>query len=377
MTAKNGNISVVLKVVLALAVLAAAGYFALQRFADIAIVDEVTRGEAVNAVPGSVTVYADKGIRELKSLLGGRVVECKLLDPGKEFKKGDVLLQLDTTDLKREIAEAKRNFDSNQEKRKLLLKANTDRIVAEAALKNAKRLYDRNDIAKDKLDEIQRAFDAVESKIAIEEFENNKLIADYNAAKELKEDLVAKMSVLAPEDGVISGSTMWEGALINPGSTIATFTSAKRQVKAKISEEKIGAVALGQEAEVMLLSYPGQKFKAKVSKLIAEADETQRFEVYLDVEAKPGLLQHNQTGQTTITVDRHPNQALVPRRAIFNGNNVFVVKNGKVELREIQVGFISLNRVEVVKGLEQGELVIVEGIDTFRKGQNVRIEKSK
>lgn len=377
MTAKNGNISVVLKVVLALAVVAAAAYFALLRFADVATVDEVTRGEAVNAVPGSVMVYADQGVRELKSLLGGRVVECKLLDPGKEFKKGDLLLQLDTTDLKRELSEAERNFNSAQEKRKLLLKASTERAVAELTLKNAKRQFERNDIPKDKLDEVQRVFDAVESRIALEEFDNNKLIADYKAAKELKEDMVARMSVLAPEDGVISGSTMWEGALINPGATIATFTSAKRQVKAKISEEKIGAVALGQTAEVMLLSYPNQIFKAKVSKLIAEADETQRFEVYLDVEAKPGMLRHNQTGQTTITVDRHPNQPLVPRRAIFNGTNVYVVKNGKVSLREIQVGFVSLNRVEVVKGLEPGELVIVEGIDTFRDGQNVRTVKSK
>lgn len=377
MTAKNGNISVILKIVLVLAVLAVVGFFALQRFGDAAIVDEVTRGEALSAVPGSVVVYADKGIRELKTDLGGRVESSKALNPGDSFKKGELLMQLDTSDLRREMAEIDRTFKSSQDKRTIALKDKTAKTLADDALRNAQRLFARDDISKETVNAAQRAVEAVAHAEELEQFDNDKIIADHTAALDLKNALLKKMTLLAPEDGVVVDVIVWDGALINPGSTVATFTSASRIVKAKISEENIGAVRLGQEATVRLLVYPNEKFKAKVSKILDTADESQRFEIYLDVDIKPERLKHNQTGQVNVTVDRHPNQVLVPRRAMFNGNNVFVVKDGKVELRKIESGFTSLVRVEVLKGLQPGELVIVENIDQYRDGQRVRVQKTK
>jgi RND family efflux transporter MFP subunit len=377
MTAKNGNISLILKLVLALAVVVVVGFFALQRFSDIAIVDEVTRGEALNAVPGSVTVYADKGFRDFKLEVGGRVAQCDLLAPNKAFKKGEVMLELDTYEAKRDLEEFERNFKYNQEKRTLGLKNNTDRQVAKENLENAERVYKRGDVSKDMLTTAQRAMDAINYKFEQEEADNKKAIEDYNSALDLKKRQLEKMRVVALEDGVVEGVTTWPGALIAPGTSLATFTSKLRVVKAKISEENIGSVKIGQEATVRLLVYPSETFKAKVSDIMGSADETQRFEIYLDVQIDPERLKHNQTGQVTVTVDKHPDRPLVPRRAIFNGANVYVVKDGRVELRKIKVGFVSLNRVEVLEGLTPGELVISENIDLFRDGQRVRVQKTK
>lgn len=374
MTAKNGNISLVLKFGLAIAAIAAVAFVVWHRLSDTAIVEAVRRGKAVSAVPGSVTVYADKGIREFKSDVPGRVDLCEALDPGRAFKKGDMLMKLDSADLEREIEELKRNFNSGQAKRKLALDANIERKVAQEQLDNAERLFKRNDVSAEQVKGARRALEAIDSKFRLEEFDNDKAKADFDELMKAKQRQLEKMSIVALEDGVIEGVTVWRGALINAGQPVATFSSPRRVVEAKISEENIGSIRLDQKAKVRLLIYPGEVFDAKVVKIFSSAEEaTQRYTIHLEIVAEPGRLRHGSTGQVNITIGERDNQALIPRRAIFNGKNVFVVKDGRVQLREIELGFTSLNAVEILKGLTVGELVIVENIDQFRDGQRVRI----
>lgn len=380
MTAKNGNISLVLKLVLAAAVVGAVIWFALQWFNDTAVVRPVTRGEALNAVPGSIEIVAAMGgVRPIKSELGGRVKSCDALTPNAAFKKGDVLMELDTSDLERAIEEAKRGYEFAQKERDLLLKASTAKQLAEEAVKNAQRQFDRGDLSNEMLKAAQRTLAEIVSKEEIELARNKKAIDDYNFGVKSRELEKKRMTVIAPEDGVVKEVLVWEGALISPGSPVCTFISNKRIVAAKISEENFGGIKLGQPAKVKLLIYPGEApFNAKVSSIQGYADEgTQRYTVFLDVDVDPVRLPHNSTGQVTITVDTRSNALLFPRRALFNSNNVFVVKNGKVELRQVELGFLSLNRAEALKGLAEGDLVIVENTDTFRDGQRVRLPSAK
>jgi RND family efflux transporter MFP subunit len=188
-----------------------------------------------------------------------------------------------------------------------------------------------------------------------------------------------KMRVLAPFDGTIhnDGALTWEGALINAGQPVALVFSRTRVVVAKISEESFGRVKVGQAARIRLLTYGGQNFDATVSELLPAADDAQRFTVYLEVKADSEMLKPLSTGEVTITVAQRPDQMMILRRAVFDSNKVFLVKNGRVERRELEIGFVALNVVEVRKGLEVGDLVIVDRIDEFREGQRVRHEVMK
>lgn len=379
MTAKNGNISLILKLALAAVVVVAVGFVAWQRFSDIANVQPVIRGKAVSAVPGSVKVTADKGIREFKSEVAGRVLSCEALDPGKSFKKGDVLLQLDTTELVRELKLAEEDFASRQAKRKLLLETNQERVVAKDLLDNATRLEKRGDVSAETVKGYTRALQALDDRAAIEEFDNKKAKTDFDNAIETKRILLRKMSLVAQEDGVVDGVLVAPGALIRDGQSVATIFSNERVVIAKISEEKFGGIKLGQPAKVRLLIYGSEPpFDAKVSKIIPTADEaTQLYSVYLDVAVDPIRLPPGSNGQATITVGERENQLLIPRRAIFSGNNVFVVKNSRVEQRKLSLGFLDLNKAEVLEGLKEGEMVIVDNIDQFHDGQRVRLPAAK
>ena len=380
MTAKNGNISLILKFVLAAAVVAGGVVITWQRLGDIAVVAPVTRGKAVSAVSGSVLVSAGQGgVRELKAEAPGRVANADALSEDRAFQKGDVLLQLDTKELERDIELSKSSFESLQELRKLTLKSNIEREVAKENLDNAQRFFERGEYSAEAVKNVRRALDATNSKFEIEEFNNHRAITDFKNALESKQILLQKMTIIAQEDGVVATVLVTRGALINAGQAVATIISKERVVTAQISEENFGSIRLGQKAKVRLLIYGNQPpFDAVVSKFLPIANEaTQRYTVFLDVAVDPVRLVPGSNGQVNITVEERDDRPLIPRRALFNGTNVFVVNEGRVQLREVSLGLVSLSTAEITKGLAPGELVIVENLDTFRNGQRVRIPVAK
>ncbi len=370
MPANNGNI--IPKVLLVLVLLGAGAYAVRTGFRETAIVAEVQQGIAVDAVPGSVVVHADKDLQELKIEGSGRVVECSRLDVGASFSKGEVLVRLDTTELERGFAEAKRRYESEREILRIRTERNTDLAVAKQNLDNVRRLHELGNASTDNVNAAQRVLDAILTAQAEVDFNSRREAEAFARLAEAHELQLRKMTVVAPAAGIVEGVRVNVGTLVSGGATVATFYANERVVLAKISEEDIAKVKLGDPAKVQLLTFPGKNFPARVVKTLPFADaETRRYSVFLDVQAEPGQLLPNSTGEVTITVGTHVNVPLVPRRAIFNGSVVYVVKDGRVERRLIEVGYRGLIEAEVTKGLTAGETVIVEDLDQFRAGQRV------
>jgi len=328
----------------------------------------------VDAVTGSVTITADGGYKEVRSEASGKVMHAQAINKDARFNKLDPLVQLDTTDLDRQIAETERVFQAGQERWKIQLKDNPTEKVAEETLATATRLQSLGRGTDEQVRAAQRALDAVRRQLKLEEFDRQRAEADHHARMKELQIQREKMTVLAPPiDGVVQTPLTWEGALIGASQPVAIVYSKARIVAAKISEEDFGKVKIGQSALLRLLTYGEKMFKAKVSKMLPTADDAQRFEVWLDVEAEPEMLLPGSTGEVTITVAEHPEAIVIPRRALFGGDNVWVVKNGRVERRRVTLGYDSaFNVVEILKGVEVGELIIVDRLDEFHEGQRVR-----
>lgn len=356
--------------------LAAGGAFAFfQGARATARVKAANRDTAIDAVTGSVVVDAEGGFKELRSEAAGKVVTANLR-PGTHFRKGDVLVQLDTTELDRQISETRRKHGTDKARARLLLENNPERKVAEERLATARRLFELGNAPEEEVKGLRRALDEIDRRLRLTEFDDRKGDDDFKVAMEALELQRERMRVTAPFDGTIhnTGALTWEGALINAGQPVALVFSRKRIVIAKISEESFGRVKLGQSARIRLLTYGTQNFDATVSELLPAADDAQRFTVYLDVKADPELLRPLSTGEVTITVESVPDQIMVLRRSLFDGNKVLVVRDGRVERRTLEVGYVSLNNAQVKRGLAVGELVIVDQLEEFREGQRVKVE---
>jgi len=375
MPANPSKGGLLVRIAVVLAVLAAAAFAVVHNLRDTARVKAVNRDTAIEAVTGSVVVQADGGFKELRSEAAGKVTVANI-KPGSSFRKGDVLVQLDTTDLDRQITETRRRFESDKARARIALENNPELKVAEERVATAKRLFELGNASEEDLKGAQRALDGIVTRLKLTDFDDQKADVDFKVAMEGLELLREKMRVVAPFDGTIhnDGAMTWEGALINSGQPVTKVFARRRVVEAKISEESFGRVKLGQPARIRLLTYGTQTFDGTVIELLPSADDAQRFTVHLEVKADPDQLRPLSTGEVTITVERIADQIMVLRRSIFDSDKVFVVKDGRVQRRTLELGIVSLNNAQVRKGLAVGELVIVDRLEEFREGQRVRTE---
>ncbi len=381
MAAKNDKGNVALKLLVALVIVVAAAWLVLGQFRATAVVAAVERGDAVDIVTGSVVVHAEGNVKELKSEAAGRVEWCEALATGAVFKKGDELVRLDSSDLRREIEQAETDFKTATERREIQLRDDPRLKVAQRTFDNAKRAHDRHEISDVDFDSAQHAFDKAKTDLELESFDSTQAKAAFDNKQAESKRLLAKMTIRAPVDGIVRDSAVYPGAIISQGTTVATYYSKERFIEAKVSEDSASKLGVGQRAKVRLLNLGNTEYDATVTKILPFADaETQRYTAYLEIDPKvlaPEKLIPFGTGEVTITVAENKNSQLVPRRALFSGIDgyyVFVVKDGRVEKRKVDVGLLGLNKAEVKKFLSAGETVIVSDLEQFRGGQRVRAE---
>ncbi len=364
-----------LKLVLLALVIAAAvvaWMFLLRPVAKVAV---VRPGKAVNSVNGSVLVVATRS-SSLTSEIGGRIIKNEL-EPGKEVKEGQVVVQIDTGDIDLEI-----------EKIQSDLKAVRQRVAAGSAskfaydtevenLQNAERQHERGLLSDQEITRKKRDVQTAKLKLDLENVADQLVIDNYENAIKVKQRQREKMTITAPFDGVVSIVNFHKDDFIPGNTTIATLITLTRLVEAKISEESFAQVQLGQRASVNFLTYGDEVYQAKVVKKLPTADAgTQRYVVRLAVEIDPAKLLPDLTGDVNIIVAERDSQTLVPRRALLD-RYVLVVKSGVVERRRVSTGYTSLNIAEVMEGLQPGDQVVVEDRDKFTPGSRVRTEVVK
>jgi RND family efflux transporter MFP subunit len=336
----------------------------------VAKVVRVVRGTAVDAVPGSVIVDAEYQM-DLKSEVGGRIIKSDL-DNGKHVTEGEFLVQLDTGDLKLDIEKTQSDYDALKHRIAVGSQIQLELDSARTDLANSERLLKLGSMAETDLEKQRRSVQQIEQQLKLEQVANQNEIDTYENTLKVKNRQLDKMTIKAPFDGVISEVLARPGDLISGGAPIATIISTSRTVVARISEENFAGIRIGQKAVVRFLTYGYETYPATVNKILPTADPaTQRYEVFLKTDLPLEKLVPGLTGEVSITVGEHDNALIVPRRALL-GDSLFVVKSGRVRLRKVSLGFVGLNVVEVTSGVDEGDEVITDELDSFRAGDRVR-----
>lgn len=338
-----------------------------------AVVEPVVRGLAINPVPGSVTAVAEYQM-ELKSEVSGRIARTAL-ELGRSVKKGDFLLALDSADLQLQIEQLESDFAAHKRRVEIGSSLKLEMDVAREDLANKKGQMKFGVVSEAEITRQERQIKQIEQRIALEKVANDLTTETYENRLKVQRRQLAKMTFVAEFDGVISAIFARPGDLIGGNSTIATIISTSRNVEAKVSEENFAGIRVGQKASVRFLGYGSQTYKAEVVKILPTADpETQRYIVHLSVDLPVEKLVPGLTGEVSIVIGQREGQLLVPRRAL-RGGQIMIVNGGVVEVRKVETGFVALNQVEILKGLKEGDQVLVDDLDLFRDGDRVRIKR--
>ena len=376
MSDKAGKSGLWLILLIVLAVLAALVYGIEAYLRQTAKIEKVIDGEAVDAKPGSVVVKEEYTM-QMKSAIAGRVLSKDYnLETAKPVKEGDTLVQLDTSDVEIEIEQVQNEYDAAKQRIAVGSSYKYALESAESDFVNTGRLFKLGQISDSDYQKARRGVETIKQQLALEKVRNEEdLRTDENTLK-AKRHAMEKMTIKAPFSGVISVVYAHPGDLVDQGSPIVSLITTSRIVEAKISEEDFANIRIGQKATAIFLPYHEWNYNGTVKKILPTADpETQRHLVDLEItDIEPAKLIPVITGEVTIEVGRRQAKAIIPRRALIN-ENVYVVKNGRVELRPVKKGYVWLTGAEILEGLEPGEQVIVEDLDSFRDGDSVRVQE--
>lgn len=174
------------------------------------------------------------------------------------------------------------------------------------------------------------------------------------------------VEVTAPMSGVVDALNVTLGQSVEP-TTVLYRISDRTQVNvvARVYEEDLGKVKLGQAAKVRTLSYPDRIFSGKVA-LVGPilSPESRTVEVWVRLANPDGLLKPNLFARTGVILKQNDATLAVPNGAIIEANGekfVFVRQSGKFERAEITTGASDEEYTEVVDGLVPGDEVVTQG----------------
>jgi len=121
-----------------------------------------------------------------------------------------------------------------------------------------------------------------------------------------------------------------------------------------------------------LYSYPGRVFSGHVGKIYDKADPQRRtFEVDVRIDQPDDRMAAGMTGELAFVVASKDHAAVAPRQALMGGK-VYTVRDGKLATVDATIGLTSIERVEILSGLDVGDRVVISPVAGLKPGQPVR-----
>jgi multidrug resistance efflux pump len=196
------------------------------------------------------------------------------------------------------------------------------------------------------------------------------------AAAELRaaEIALGETRITAPATGVVVDRRTEPGALAVPGQPLLVLDDPRAyRLEAEVGESAVGRVRLGQTVPVVVDSL-GRTLDGRVTEIIPAADPASRtVTVKLDLPADPGL-RSGLFGRAWFPGGERQ-ALLVPASALVERGQLtaaYVVDGQDIaRLRLVTAGARRADRVEILSGLEAGELLVVEGVPRVSDGSRV------
>ena len=282
-----------------------------------------------------------------------------LVDIGAKVEQGQLLAELDTPELDRELAQARAE----------LAQANAARALAESTAKRWREMLAGKTVSSQEADE---KFADVELKKAT--------VEAARAKAERLENLVGFTKVTAPFAGTVTGRQIDVGQLITEGASNELFRLAQTgtlRVFVRVPQSYARAVAVGQTADLTVPEIPGKKFSGKILRTAGAMDAASRtLLVEIEVDNSNGELLAGSYTQVRLA-DARPDAALtLPSNTVLfrpEGTQVAIVEQQRANMRVVSLGRDFGATVEILHGVTEQDQVIVNPSDSLVNGAEVRI----
>jgi HlyD family secretion protein len=325
---------------------------------------EVSRGRVEQTVTNSRagTVKARRRA-QISPEVGGRVAEVPFRE-GEPFKKGDVLLRLDTSVPAARITLSRRELQAVEAQRQQACVAASR---AERERQRLKKLTAEGIVSADALDQAATTAETTEAACTAARAG----VEQARAAIELASREEGLTVIRAPFEGIVADLSVEVGEYTTPSPpglpippVLDILDPRSIYVSAPMDEVDSARIHPGQPVRVTFDSYPGREFSGRVQRIAPyvldreEQNRTVEIDVELDhpdaVRLLPGT-----SADVEVLLQTLENVLRVPTSALIEGEKVLVAENGMLAERKLGIGLKNWDWTEVRSGLAAGGLVVV------------------
>lgn len=274
--------------------------------------------------------------------VSGRVIQINFKE-GQRVKKGQLLIQLDASEVQAEI-----------EKLNYTRKLNKDNEYRQ------KQLLEKEAISQE---EYETALTTL-----------NTTLADIK----VKEVQLEKHQIRAPFDGIAGLRKVSPGSYISPSDELVSIYSINPiKIDFSVPGKYASQVNEGDKLEFEIDGYDNELFSGQIYAIEPQIDpSTRSISIRATSTNKENKLLPGQFAKIRLTISTFNETILIPTEAVIpelNGKKVFISNNGKVETRQIETGIRMSNNIQVTSGLAEGDTVITTGILQLRQGMPVHL----
>lgn len=298
----------------------------------------------------------------VKSKVSGKVQRLHVRD-GQRVRRGDLLATVEpdmaqaltVASLKSGYGRARVELERTRQDYERDLTLLAEGHVSETQVQLSK---DAHDIA------------AIEYQSALEQM---RLAAEDGVTMDTEAEAAEFLDILAPATGTVINLEIEEGEIVTSGALSATSGTTlmtiadlgAMQIKAGVNEVDIGKVRDGQDVAIDVDAYAGVTFHGVIAHLAPAARDEQGvkvFDVEIDVTEADERLRPGMTANIEIQGDHRAGVLTLPVETAFKKQGRYVVyvfdgSSGEPVEREIVTGVANTERVEVLAGVQQGEIV--------------------
>jgi HlyD family secretion protein len=328
---------------------------------------------------------------------------------GQQVKRGQLLFTLDDTGVRADLAQARADMAAEEEALRVANSGGRADQIAKVAADLQKALALREQL---RLDNESLTKLVAQKAATPHEFEQNRLAlaqaeADVQSLEKTKQtylnqakldiervallveharnqvrDLEQKLSStrgIAPADGTLYSLPIHPGDFVKEGDLLAEMADMHHvRVRAFIDEPELGQIDLNQTVEIFWDAHPDRVWGGRtelVPKQVVAHGTRNVGELLCSVSNDHLDLIPNTTVDVRIHISERPSVIVVPRGAIYiDGSKrfVFVVQGDRLHRRDITVGIANPTTIEVVSGLQNGDVVALPGEVSLKENLHIR-----
>ncbi len=400
------NLSIALITVFALVALAVILYFSrifvpdsLQSGTFETVV--VHRGDIISTTQATGVVESENEVLVLSPATS--IIKSILKEPGDYVKEGEIIMQLNTDQIKEDIEKlkdqlevkqnnlekmrlnaqsAKLDLDYNEEVKKLKITS------LESQLADQQQLLEVGGISPARIEQTKQEITLAEKDL--------KMLVEKNAIrlKQLEADevglllqirmdekvlennieLLSKMDIRAPSSGIILNISGHVGEKVNADRMVARMSDLTSfKVIGSVDEQYATLVKTGKS---VIVTVEDEKLNGLIGSITPMVENSKvQFNVHLEESSHPKLIA-NQNVQIQIINSNKGNVLCINKLPEFDNDKiqkVFVVQGNKAVKRDITIGIMGNEMCEVISGLDEGDIVISDGTNAYRHLNEIEI----